>query len=142
MSRIWGITIDEGTPIGGGFLIFHFGGIFIGAGVKVGNNVAISHDVTLGVGGTGQFRGSPVIGSNVYISPGSVVAGKIIVGNNVRIAPNCVVDRNIPDNCLVHPGPARLVMFSDFENKDSVPSWSSQGNNVANPPGGNGNGKL
>ena len=141
LSRIWGITLDEGTSIGGGFLIFHFGGIFVGAGVKIGDNVAISHDVTLGVGGTGQFRGFPVIGSNVYISPGVVVAGKITVGNNVKIAPNCVVDKHIPDNCFVHPGPARLVMFSAFENKDTIPSWSSQAGEAANLSGGNGSGK-
>ena len=123
MNRIWGINLDEGTAIGGGFMIFHFGGIFVGAGVTIGENVGISHDVTLGVGGNGQFRGFPVIGNNVYISPGVVIAGKITIGNNVKIAPNCAVDRQVPDNCLVHPGPARMVMFSSFENEDSIPSW-------------------
>ncbi|MGA9119775.1 MAG: hypothetical protein WB699_10460 [Bacteroidota bacterium] len=123
ISRLWGITLDEGATIGGGFMVFHFGGIFVGGGVTLGENVGISHDVTLGVGGNGRFRGFPVLGGNIYISPGVVIAGKIKVGSNVKIAPNCVIDKNIPDNCLVHPGPARMVRFSGFEKEDTIPSW-------------------
>lgn len=121
MSRIWGITLEEGADIGGGFMIWHHGGIFVGSGARIGHNVGISHDVTIGAGGKGVYRGMPGIGNNVYVSPGVVIAGKITVGSNVKIAPNCVIDKNIPDNCFVHWDQPRVIRFSGFEHEESVP---------------------
>ncbi len=123
MSKLWGITIQDGAQIEGGFMVWHFGGIFIGTGARIGRNVGISHDVTIGTGGKGRTRGLPTIGDNVYVSPGVVIAGKIRVGNNVKISPNCFVDMNIPDNSFVHPEKPRVVRFPSFEHEESVPLW-------------------
>ena len=49
--------------------------------------------------------GKPVIGDNVRIYTGAVVAGKIHIGNNVTIAANSMVRQDIPDNCLVYGNP-------------------------------------
>lgn len=108
MSK-WGIQIDTDAEIGEGFVIFHYGGIFIGGGSVIGNNVSISHNVTIGRSGEGKRRGAPVIGNNVYIAPGANISGKITVGNNVRIGANAVINKDVADNCLVQVASVRVV---------------------------------
>ncbi len=107
----WGIMIQPGAQIGGGLHIYHFGGIFIGEQVKIGENFSLSHDVTIGLAGEGPRRGAPVIGNNVYVASGAKIYGKITVGNNVRIGANAVVDRSIPENALVQVVKPQVVRF-------------------------------
>ncbi|MEW6511412.1 MAG: serine acetyltransferase [Bacteroidota bacterium] len=122
MMAKWGIQIDVETKIGEGFLIFHYGGIFVGSEAVIGNNVSISHNVTIGLSGEGRRRGAPVIGNNVYIAPGANVSGKIRVGNNARIGANAMVNKDVPDNALVQAPPMQVVVFpSLYAEKDSVP---------------------
>ena len=122
MMAKWGIQIDTETEIGEGFLIFHYGGIFVGEDTVIGANVSISHNVTIGRSGEGKRRGAPVIGNNVYIAPGANVSGKIRVGNNVKIGANAVVNRNVPDNALVQVSAMQIVTFpSLYGQKGSAP---------------------
>jgi serine O-acetyltransferase len=51
----------------------------------------------------------PVIGDNVYFSPGAKVFGKIRIGNNTVIAPNSVVVKDVPDDCVVSGIPAERI---------------------------------
>ena len=56
----------------------------------------------------GTFRKEgikPVIGDNVRIYTGAVVAGRIRIGNNVTIAANSLVREDVPDNSLVYGNP-------------------------------------
>lgn len=108
MKAKWGIEIQTPAEIGEGFRVRHYGGIFIGGGTKVGKNFSIAHDITIG---TGADEGSPTIGDNVTINSGAVVHGNIRIGNNVRIGPNAVVNKNIPDDALVHPVAVQVVRF-------------------------------
>ena len=110
----WGIDIDAHTRIGKGFMIYHYGGIFIGGEAVIGDNFSIGHDVTIGVAGKGSFRGVPVIGDNVIVSAGASIHGKIKIGNNVTIGANAVVDKNIPDYALVQMPAMRIVKFPTF----------------------------
>jgi serine O-acetyltransferase len=110
----WGIELDPGAAIGEGFLVFHYGGIFVGSTVVMGNNCSISHDVTIGLAGRGLRRGAPVIGDNVYIAPGAKVSGKIRIGNNVKIGANVVVEKDVPEDALVQTGPVRMITFKSF----------------------------
>ena len=66
-------------------------GIVIAGGAQIGNNVTISHQVTIGR----SKNLVPVIGDNVYIGPGAKIFGGIRVGNNVRIGANCIVFQDI-----------------------------------------------
>ena len=113
----WGIELSPGASIGKGVLIFHYGGIFIGPRVILGDNCSISHDVTIGLGGRGPRRGAPTIGDNVYIAPGAKVSGRIKIGSNVKIGANAVVEKDVPDNALVQVGPVRMVTFREFYNE-------------------------
>jgi serine O-acetyltransferase len=116
----WGIQILRRARIGAGFYIGHYGGIFVAEGTVIGKLCSISQDVTIGIAGEGPRRGCPVIGDNVYIAPGAKVNGKIRIGNNVRIGPNAVVTKDIPDNAVVHPRPAQVVIFPSHYGTTSV----------------------
>ena len=80
-------------------------GIVIAGGARIGKNVTISHQVTIG-----RSRGlAPVIGDGVYIGPGAKIFGGIRVGNNVRIGANCVVFQDVPDNATIVLGKPRVI---------------------------------
>lgn len=64
--------------------------------------------VTLGNG----KKGAPVIGDNVRIMTGATVFGGITIGNNVTIGANTVVNKDVPDNCVVVGNPARIVKLN------------------------------
>jgi serine O-acetyltransferase len=112
----WGIEIQPGAMIGPGFIVFHYGGVFISSGVVIGTNCQVAHNVTIGVGSPGARSGCPHIGDNVQINAGSQVYGRIRIGNNVRIGPNAVVNTDVPDNAIVHHLPMRVVIFPNTQN--------------------------
>jgi serine O-acetyltransferase len=110
----WGIEIPRSAEIGAGLVISHFGGIVIASEARIGSNVEISHQVTIGISGQGDRRGCPTIGNNVYIAPGAKIFGKIHVENNVKIGANAVVHTDVPDNAVVvlDPG-SRIIAHVD-----------------------------
>ena len=76
----------------------------IGTEVTVGENCNLSQGVTLG-----EHDGSPTIGDNVYLAPGSIVFGPITIGDNVSIGANAVVMHDIPSGTTAVGVPARVV---------------------------------
>ena len=114
MMSKWGIELNAGATIGGGLRIAHYGGIFVGDDVVIGENCIISHDVTIGLSGSGARRGAPVIGDNVYIAPGAKIVGKIRIGHNAQIGTNAFVYRNVPDNALVQVSPVQIVVIPSY----------------------------
>ena len=97
------IKISVGELLGGA--IFEHGWSTIVLAKKVGKNVMIHQNCTIGW----NHGGCPVIGDNVKIYPGAVVAGPISVGNNVIIGANCVVLKDVPDNCLCYGNPCIVI---------------------------------
>jgi serine O-acetyltransferase len=116
MRTCWGIEIPRSAQIGEGFYIGHFGGITVSGAARIGKNVNISQQVTIGVSGQGDKRGVPVIGDNVYIAPGAKIFGRIRIGNNVKIGANAVIHRDIPDNAtaVLDPG-FKILPASDHD---------------------------
>lgn len=120
----WGIEIPRATDIGEGFYIGHFGGITISSSAKIGRNVNISQQVTIGVSGEGDKRGCPVIGDNVYLASGAKIFGKIKIGNNVKIGANAVIYKDIPDNAIVVMDPGfKIISYKgnySIENQNEI----------------------
>ncbi len=104
----YGIRVPLSCPIGPGFLIEHWGGIWANPACEIGSNVNISHGVTLGLAGQGEQRGAPTIGDRVFLGPGCVVLGKIKVGNGAMITANSVALQDVPENGVVIGNPGRL----------------------------------
>jgi len=111
----YGISIPVSTEIGYGFYIGHFGEIVINGRSKIGDNVNISHGVTLGQANRGKNMGCPSVGNQVYVGPGAKLVGNVIVGNNVAIGANCVVTKNVPDNAVVVGIPGKIISYEGSE---------------------------
>lgn len=92
-------------------------GIVIGEGVKLGKNVVIYQNVTLGGARLGDAKANnyPEIGDNTVIFAGAVVVGQVVVGNNCTIGANSVVISNIPDGCIAVGAPARVIKRIDHD---------------------------
>lgn len=97
------------TKIGGGLKFAHYSGIVLAGSVVVGKNCTLHQNVTIGNGFSKKNIGNPVIGENVVIFPGAVIAGNVHVGNHVLITANSVVTKDIPDNSIVAGVPAVVV---------------------------------
>lgn len=93
-------------------------GVFISDNAVIGANCVIFQQVTIGseTQADSKFRGSPVIGDNVYLGAGAKVIGGIRVGDNCRIGANTTVSCNLPDNTLVVCAPPRKVRLERLDN--------------------------
>ena len=65
----------------------------------IGDRVIIGQNTT--IGRSLDPEDFPTIGNDVYISAGARIIGNITVGNNVIIGANAVVNKDVPDNCIV-----------------------------------------
>jgi len=110
---ITGIDIHPGATIGENFFIDHGTGVVIGETARIGNNVTIYHDVTLGgVSPHDSVKGSlrhPQVGDNVIIGSGAQLLGPIVVGHGARVGSNAVVVKEVPPNAIMVGVPARNV---------------------------------
>lgn len=73
----------------------------------IGDNVIIGTNVL--IGGRSNKKGSPKIGSNVYIATGAKILGNIVIEDNVIIGANAVVINDVKSNCSVGGVPARIL---------------------------------
>jgi len=107
----FGIEIPYNTDIGDGLYIGHYGGIVVSHKARIGRNCNINHSVTIGESFGGKNPGTPTIGDNVYLGPGSTIIGNITIGNNVMVGANAVVTNSFPDNAVIVGVPARIISF-------------------------------
>lgn len=84
----------------GGMIIVHGYSTTILA-ESIGRNFVVHQNYTVGW----NHGGKPIIGDDVSIYAGAVVAGPIKIGNNVKIGANCTVLQDIPDNSIVYGNP-------------------------------------
>lgn len=73
---------------------------------KIGNYCGFNTGVLLGDNGENAL---PTLGDYVAFAPGSKAFGSISIGNNVFVAPNAVVNKDVPDNCIVGGVPAKVI---------------------------------
>jgi serine O-acetyltransferase len=102
-----GFSIPENV-FGPGLCIPHYGTIIVNAKAKVGANCRI-HACT-SIGESGGVAGAPIIGDNVYISPGAKIYGKITIASNVAIAANAAVNNSfMNEHKLIGGIPAKEI---------------------------------
>ena len=108
LERKTGISVEFNKSIGKGLIIGHWGKIVINGSAKFGNELFITHGVTIGRDVRGKRKGVPTIGDRVCIRANSTVVGNIIIGNDVLIAPNTFVNFDVPDHSVVIGNPASI----------------------------------
>jgi serine O-acetyltransferase len=97
---------SRGARIGAGLCLIHPHNVIIAAGVEIGEDCLIFHDVTLG---KGPAPGVPKIGKNVDIYVGARILGGISIGDDCMVGANCVVTQNVPARSVVVPPPVRII---------------------------------
>ena len=119
-----GIEIHPKAEIGKNLFIDHGMGVVIGETSKIGDNVTIYHNVTLGgiapsINSNDQrnMKRHPTLEDNVVIGSGAQILGPIIVGKNSLIGSNSVVTKNVPEKSVMVGIPAKNVGMADSEFK-------------------------
>lgn len=119
---IFGVELSEKTDIGKDLVLEHGGnGIVIHPKAKIGNNVVIYHQVTIGGYGLAHFDndyinnnnnkgGVPEIGNNVFIGAGAKILGNVKVGNGAKIGANAVVLKDVPEGATAVGIPAKIIL--------------------------------
>jgi serine O-acetyltransferase len=108
MENKTGFSFEGNPTIGQGLIIGHWGKIVVNGQAKFGNQLFLTHGVTIGRDIRGKRAGTPTFGDRVCIRTNSTVVGKIHVGNDVLIAPNTFVNFDVPDHSIVIGNPAKI----------------------------------
>ena len=104
--------INNGCTFNGEPILPHqLNGIIIASTAKIGKNVTILQQVTIGgnpvaYDGSASISKAATIGDNVIIGAGAKIIGEVKIGNNVLIGANAVVITDIPDDCIAVGVPA------------------------------------
>jgi serine O-acetyltransferase len=102
LIRKYGIEIMLGAEIGAGIRLPHLVGIAINPYCKIGANVRIRQNTTIGIK-EDNGRSGVVIGDNVDIGANSCIIGNdLTIGNNVVIGAMSFVNKDIPDNAVYY----------------------------------------
>jgi len=114
-SAVFQCDIHPAARVGRGIFLDHATGLVVGETAKIGDNVSMLHDVTLG--GTGKDHGDrhPKIADGVLIGAGAKIIGNIEIGHCSRVAAGSVVLKAVPHNVTVAGIPAKVVGDSPCE---------------------------
>lgn len=113
---LYAIDIDYKANLNGGIVIVHGVGLVIGGGAKIGSNVVLFHNVTVGRRGIGPLiannDGFPVIEENCVISTGAILLGNITIGKGTVIGANCVITNNVPSNSVCKIPGGHFIVYN------------------------------
>lgn len=90
---------DIGLALPKSVFLPHPQGIVIHGGAKIGRDVVIGHQVTLG--GRDVSLAAPIIEDGVYIGAGAKILGGVTVGRGATVGANAVVTRDVPAGATV-----------------------------------------
>lgn len=123
VARARGVKLGEGCRL----YSLNFWGepwlVSIGDRVTITSGVQfITHDGAtwlLRDGKGRRYRYAPIeIGSDVFIGANSIILPGVRIGNRVIVGAGSVVNRSIPDNCVVAGVPAKFIRtFGEFEGR-------------------------
>src|SRR3954463_2183348 len=90
---------DIGLGLPKSVFLPHPMGIVIHSGSRLGTDVVIGHQVT--IGGRDVTAGAPEIGEGVYIGAGAKILGALRIGRGASVGANAVVTRDVPEGKTV-----------------------------------------
>ncbi|MFY1659223.1 serine O-acetyltransferase EpsC [Micromonospora sp. WMMD1274] len=100
MRLFTGIEIDPGAQVGRRLFIDHGSGVVIGQTARIGDDVTMYHQVTLGARGcpadSTAAQRHPIVGDRVVLGVGATLLGPIRVGDDVHVGAHCLVTPDVP----------------------------------------------
>ncbi len=90
-------------------------GIIIHSRAKIGENVTIMQNVTIGGRRNGD-KDAATIGDHVFIGAGAILLGPIKVGERAAIGAGSVVLKDVPAHATAVGNPARIIRKEDSAN--------------------------
>lgn len=115
-----GIELPYTVIVGRRVKLEHFGGMILVAD-RIGNDVIIRQNTTLGITGADAPCARPTIGDGVELGAGAVVIGGVLIGDRARVGANAVVVKDVPPGISVGGVPARpLGRFPGLQVRDGT----------------------
>ena len=90
---------DVGLSLPETVFLPHPMGIVIHSGTRLGNDVVIGHQVTLG--GRDLTNASPQVEDGVYIGAGAKILGGVRIGRGATVGANAVITKDVPAGATV-----------------------------------------
>lgn len=97
---VLGIELPASTVCGPGLRLRHGVGLVVNPAARIGTNVMLRHNVTLG--NRRELADCPTIEDDVELGVGVVVIGRLTVGRGAQIGPNVVVVRDVPAGAVLY----------------------------------------
>lgn len=118
--RFWSAVTGADIPLNacgieGGLLIPHPNGIVVHPEARIGPNVLLFQQVTIGSGG--PLSGVPELGRGVTVGAGAKVLGGVRIGDFAVIGANAVVIQDVPSGATAVGIPARIVVKGEKEQR-------------------------
>ncbi|MGA5299558.1 serine O-acetyltransferase EpsC [Nucisporomicrobium flavum] len=121
MRNATGIEIHPGAVVGKRLFIDHGAGVVIGETARIGDDVTMYHQVTLGGRGWRRdpkgSRRHPTVGDRVVLGVGATVLGPVHIGDDAEIGALCLVHSDVPAGARLR-APAPCVTLGS-------PPWST-----------------
>lgn len=116
MRRIVGIALgsDIACALPEGTIIGHPYGIVIHSHTRVGKNVTIMQNVTIGARRVGESAGA-TIGDGAMLGAGAILLGPVRIGEGATVAAGSVVLHDVPPHATVAGNPAHVVRPAGFD---------------------------
>ena len=101
VSRLFGYYLgcDIGLALPESVFLPHPLGIVIHSGTRIGENVVIGHQVTLG--GRDLTGAAPQVEDGAYLGAGAKILGGVRIGRGATVGANAVVTKDVPAGTTV-----------------------------------------
>ncbi|MFE4213811.1 serine O-acetyltransferase EpsC [Streptomyces sp. NPDC056844] len=122
-----GIEIHPGASLGRRVFIDHGAAVVIGETARVGDDVTIFHQVTLGAVGWWRdgrrepgARRHPVLGDRVVIGTNAIVLGPVTVGDDALVGAGSLVLTDVPPGARVVAPAAEIARRPSAEDREDA----------------------
>jgi len=109
---VGGMQLPYTVQVGRRLRLDHFGGMILVAR-RIGDDVTLRQNTTLGIASKADLNAKPVLEDHVDVGAGAVIVGDIVIGRGAVIGANAVVTRSVPPYAVMGGVPARLLRMRD-----------------------------
>jgi serine acetyltransferase len=102
-----GVDMPVSTKVGPGLAIHHGLGIIVHSRTRIGRNVTLRQNTTIGAKESGSLP--PRIGDGVDIGAGALIIGDLEIGAGASVGAGTVVLRDVPEGGVVVGNPGRVL---------------------------------